>query len=98
MTDPIAVIIRFTGDPDDLLDRFERARQLWIEEQDSDYARPAFYAVASTDEGIAVITGWESDAAHIAFAHGMGRHLAAVGLRQPDHHHEHLQLRKLGRD
>jgi hypothetical protein len=30
MADPIAVIIRFSGDRDDLLERFKRARQLWI--------------------------------------------------------------------
>ena len=37
MADPIAVIIRFSGEPDDLLERFEQARRLWIEAQDADY-------------------------------------------------------------
>jgi hypothetical protein len=37
----LAVIIRFKGDPDDLLERFERARQMWIEAQDGDYEPPA---------------------------------------------------------
>jgi hypothetical protein len=31
MAIPVAVIIRFSGDPDDLLERFERARQTWID-------------------------------------------------------------------
>jgi hypothetical protein len=33
MPDAIAVTVRFNGDPDDLFDRFERARRLWIESQ-----------------------------------------------------------------
>lgn len=59
MADGIAVIVRFNGDPDDLIERFERARQLWIEAQGGDYQRPAFYASCKTDDGIAVIDGWE---------------------------------------
>jgi hypothetical protein len=34
---PIAVIVRFNGDPDELFERFERARRLWSESQDDDY-------------------------------------------------------------
>jgi hypothetical protein len=63
MADPIAAIIRFSGDPDDLFERFERARRLWIEAQDGDYSRPAFYAACKTDEGIVIVNGWETDAA-----------------------------------
>jgi hypothetical protein len=37
MSDPIVVIVRFSGDPDDLFERFERARRLWSESQDDDY-------------------------------------------------------------
>jgi hypothetical protein len=37
MADPVAVIIRFNGDPDELFERFERARRLWIDAQDGDY-------------------------------------------------------------
>jgi hypothetical protein len=48
--DPIAVIVRFDGDPDDLIERFERARQLWIETQDADYSRPLFYAACKRRE------------------------------------------------
>jgi hypothetical protein len=40
MAIPIAVIIRFSGDPGDLLERFERARQTWIDAQEGDYERP----------------------------------------------------------
>jgi hypothetical protein len=31
MAVPITVIIRFSGDPDELIERFERARLMWIE-------------------------------------------------------------------
>jgi hypothetical protein len=34
------VLIRFNGEPDDLLDRFEQARRRWIEAQERDYDRP----------------------------------------------------------
>jgi hypothetical protein len=60
--DPVAVIIRFNGDPDKLFERFERARRLWIDAQDGEYDPPAFYAACKTDEGIVVVTGWETDA------------------------------------
>ena len=95
MADPLAVIIRFNGDPDDLIERFESARQLWIEAQDGDYDRPAFYAACKTDEGIAIVSGWETARAHRAFGHPMGPHLEAVGMGMPDHI-ERLRIRKLG--
>jgi len=63
MADPIAVIVRFKGDPDDLFERFERARQLWIEAQDGAYDPPAFYALCKADDGIVLVDGWETDAA-----------------------------------
>lgn len=96
MLDPTAVIIRFDGDPDDLFECFERARRLWIEAQD-DYDQPAFYAVCRTEEGIAIVSGWETDAAHKAFAQQMSSRMEAVGLGKPDHH-ERLRIQKLGWD
>jgi hypothetical protein len=83
MADPTAVILRFNGDPDDLLQRFEQARRLWIEAQDGDYERPAFYAARKTDAGIVVLSGWETGAAHQAFGHRMRPHLEAVGMGGP---------------
>jgi hypothetical protein len=95
--DPIAVIIRFSGDPDDLLERFERARQLWVEEQDGDYEPPIFYAACETDGGIAILGGWYSAAAHRAFGYGMHPHIEAVGMSTPDQI-ERLRVAKLGWD
>ena len=47
--------------------------------------------------GIVIVNGWESEAAHQAFAHRMGPHLEAVGMGMPDHL-EHLWIEKLGWD
>ena len=96
MSDPIASIVRFSGEPDDLLERFERACQLWAEAQDG-YTPPAFYAACRTDDGIAIVTGWKSVADHEAFGRRMGPHLEAAGMGKPDRH-EHLRIEKLGWD
>ena len=95
MADPVAVIMRFEGDPDDLLGRFERARQLWIEAQDGDYERPSFYAATRTDDGIAIISTWETAVAHRAFGQAMHPHIDSVGLTIPDRI-ERMPVEKLG--
>ena len=97
MSDPIAVIVRFNGDPDDLLERLEKARLLWVDAQGGDYDPPAFYAVCKVEEGIVLVDGWETDAAHRAFGERMGPHLEAVGMGSPDHL-EHMWIEKLGWD
>lgn len=96
MSEPTAVILRFTGeDADDLFERFERARQLWIDAQDDDYASPAFYAACKSEAGIVIVTGWPTDAAHEAFGRRMRPYLEAVGIGAPVHH-QHLPIVKLG--
>jgi heme-degrading monooxygenase HmoA len=95
--DPIAVIIRFNGDPDELLERFERARRSWVEAQDADYERPAFYAACRTDDGIAIVSGWRSAAAHRAFGQRLHAHTKAAGLSTPDQI-ERLRVARLGWD
>lgn len=95
MADPIAVIIRFSGDPDDRFERFERARQTWTEAQGADYERPLFYAACKTDEGIAIVTGWQTAAAHRAFGQQLHPHIEAVGLGGPDRI-ERMRIEKLG--
>jgi hypothetical protein len=97
MAVPIAVLIRFNGDPDDLLERFERARLLWIEAQADGYERPVFYAACKTDEGIAIVSGWANAPAHRAFGQGIEPHIHAVGLGKPDRI-ERLRIDKLGWD
>jgi hypothetical protein len=97
MSDPIAVIIRFSGDPDELFERFERARRMWIEGQDGDYERPLFYAACKTDEGIVIVNGWQTAAAHRAFGHRIHPHIEAVGMDTPDLI-ERMRIEKLGWD
>lgn len=97
MAGPIAVTIRFSGDPGDLLARFERARRMWIAEQDGDYERPVFYAACKTDEGIAVVTGWQTAIAHRAFGQGLHPHIDAAGMGAPDQI-ERMRIEKLGWD
>ncbi|MGH9230114.1 MAG: hypothetical protein ACRD07_15570 [Acidimicrobiales bacterium] len=110
VSDLIAVIVRFRGDPDDLAGRFERARQMWIDAQDADYSWPLFYAACKqrehprggsrarqTETGLVVVTVWESQAAHMAFNHRMRPHLAAVGMGMPDRF-DHRGIDELGWD
>jgi hypothetical protein len=97
MAEPLAVIIRFTGDSDDLLERFERARRMWIEAQDGDYQRPLFYAACRTDSGIAVLNVWENAPAHRAFGQGLHTHIGAAGMNKPDQI-ERIPVTRLGWD
>lgn len=97
MADALAVIIRFGGDPDDLLQRFERARGLWIAAQDGDYERPVFYAACKTDAGIAIVSAWETAVSHRAFGQGLHTQIDAVGMPMPDQI-ERMRIDKLGWD
>jgi hypothetical protein len=91
----IAVLIRFKGDPDELLERFERARRLWIDAREGDYERPAFMATCRDDGGILILTGWESAAGHRAFGEGIGPHIHSAGMPGPDQI-ERLRIERLG--
>jgi heme-degrading monooxygenase HmoA len=97
MADPIAVIIRFNGDPDELLERFERARQMWADAQGGDYERPVFYAACKTDEGVAIVSGWQTAVAHRAFGQGLHPHIDAAGVGKPERI-ERMRIEKLGWD
>jgi hypothetical protein len=97
MADPITVIIRFNGDPDDLLERFERVRRRWIEAQDREYERPVFYAACRTDAGIAIVSGWETAVAHRTFGQGLHNQIDAVGMGTPDRI-ERMRVERLGWD
>jgi hypothetical protein len=98
MTDPVAVIVRFNGDADDLFEGFEKARQLWMAaRQESGYNPPNFYAAAKTEAGIVLVDCFDTDEDHLAFGENMGEYLEAVGMPGPDHL-EHLEVSKLGWD
>ena len=97
MSKPLAVIIRFSGDPDDLLERFERVRRLWEVAQSDDYERPVFYAACKSDDGVAIVTGWETAIGHRAFGQGLHAHMEAVGMDRPTAI-ERMKIEKLGWD
>jgi len=83
MADPLAVIIRFRGDPDDLLSRFEDARRSWIDRQEDEHERPVFYAACRERDGIAVVTVWVSAVRHRAFGDRLHPLTEATGLPHP---------------
>jgi heme-degrading monooxygenase HmoA len=95
MSDPIAVILRFSGDPADLLGRFEQARKSWIEAQDDGYNPPIFFAICKAEDGIVLVSGWEAEEDHKAFRKQMMPHLQAAGIGRPEAH-EHLGIARLG--
>jgi hypothetical protein len=97
MAVPITVIIRFSGDPDELIERFERARLMWIEAQQGDYERPVFYAACRADEGIAIVSGWETAAGHRAFGQQLHSLIDAAGMGTPDEI-ERMRIERLGWD
>ncbi len=93
---PIAVIVRFNGDADELYAGFEKARQQWIvARRESGYNPPNFYAVAKTDDGIVLVDCFDNDDDHKEFGENMGEYLDAAGMPAPDHL-EHLEVSKLG--
>jgi hypothetical protein len=94
MADPIAVIIRFSGDPDDLLERFEQARQAWIEAQDGRRATSLLRGL-QTDVGIGIVGRCESAAPHRPVGQRLHPHIGAVGMDAPDQI-ERLRVVKLG--
>lgn len=98
MSDPVAVIVMFNGDPADLLERLEKARESSIEEARGDeHKPPAFFAVCRAREGVVLISGWDDKEDHRAFFARMRPHLEAAGVGRPDEH-EHLTIVRLGWD
>ncbi len=95
MSDPIAVMLRFSGDPDDLLGRFEQARKSWIEARDGGFDSPLFFAICKAEDGVVLVSGWEAEEDHKAFRKQMMPHLQAAGIGRPEAH-EHLGIARLG--
>ena len=97
MSNPIAVILRFNGDPDDLLERFEHARKSWTEARCNGYSPPIFFATCRAQDGIVLVTGWEAEEDHKAFRKQMMPYLHAAGVGRPPAH-EQLGIARLGWD
>jgi hypothetical protein len=56
MASLLAVLIHFEGEPDELLERFERARRRGVEAQEDSYDAPAFYAACSGTTASSCVT------------------------------------------
>lgn len=97
MPNPIAVILRFDGEPDALLERFEQARKWWIEARADGYDPPTFFAVCKAEDGIVLLSSWEAEEDHRAFRKQMMPHLQAAGVGRPKAH-EQLDIARLGWD
>lgn len=95
MSNPIAVILRFSGDPDALLVRFEEALKSLIEAQADGYRPPTFFALCKAEDGIVLVSGWEAEEHHKAFRKQIMPHLQAAGVGRPSAH-EHLGIAQLG--
>lgn len=95
MPNPIAVILRFNGDPDDLLARFEQALNSWTEAQGDDRKPPTFFAICTREEGIVLVTAWQDEDDHKAFRKQMMPRLHAAGVARPEIH-EQLRIARIG--
>jgi hypothetical protein len=97
MSSSIALILRFSGDPDELVERFEQARKSWIEAQGKRYSPPIFFATCRAEDGVVLLAGWEAEEDHKAFRKQMMPYLHAAGLDRPTGH-EQLGIARLGWD
>lgn len=95
MSDPVMAILRWDGDPETTLERYERAVAEW-RERFGDQSSGPVHAVAGRDErgGLVVVNVSPTDRDHLHFGRNMGDPLAAVGLPTPDV--EHVSVRRLG--
>jgi len=95
MSNPVMAILRWEGDPDTALERYERAVAAW-RETFGDLSSGPLHAIAGRSErgGLVVVNVFSTDGDHLAFGRNMGDPLAAVGLPTPDV--EHVSVRRLG--
>lgn len=96
MSDLAAMILRFEGDPDDLLQRYQTARGRWLETRDPDCDPPTLHAILRAKDAIVIINGCaNSEQAH-QFGRAMGACMKQAGLRPAGH--ERFRIEKLGWD
>ena len=95
MGKPVMAILRWDGDPDTTLERYERAVAAWRETFGEQSSGP-LHAIAGRSErgGLVVVNVFETNRDHLAFGRNMGEPLASVGLPTPDV--EHASVRRLG--
>jgi hypothetical protein len=95
MADPIAVVIRFSGDPMICSSASSVPASTGSTRKRATMSPPLFYAVRKTDEGIAVVSAWQTAVAHRAFSQQLHAHIDAVGIGHPDQI-ERMPIDKLG--
>jgi hypothetical protein len=98
MAEPVMVIIRFAGDVDEVLPRWEQAVKLWQEQFGSEYRLPATVVAEGESGGLVVVNVFATDQDHLNFGQNMGGPMAAVGLTGPFAALEHLPVRKIDWD
>jgi hypothetical protein len=91
----VMVILRFPGEVDELLERWERAVQRW-QELYPDSRLPASIASEAENGGLVVVNVFGSDEDHLRFGQKMGTPLREVGLDTPGM--EHLAVRRIDWD
>jgi len=91
----VMVILRFPGEVDELLEKWERAVQRW-QDLYPDSRLPASIAAAGEKGGLVVVNVFGSEEDHLLFGEKMGTPLREVGLDTPGL--EHLGVRKLDWD
>jgi hypothetical protein len=84
--EPVIVILRWEGDPDRVLPRYEKAVDIWRERFASRGPAQTF-AGASERGGVVVVNVFAHDQDHLMFGRNMGDPLAAVGLPTPSIEH-----------
>lgn len=92
---PVMAILRWDADPDEALERYERAVTAWRETFGGHSSGP-LHAIAGRSErgGLVVVNVFRTNDDHLAFGRNMGGPLAAVDLPTPDV--EHVSVRRLG--
>ena len=91
MANQAAMMIRFNGDPDELLRRYLSARDHWLETRDPGCNPPMLHAVLSGENGIVVINGFpDVQQAHM-FGRSMGACMKQAGLRPAGHERSRIE-------
>lgn len=91
MSDPMTVIIKFSGDPEQLLPRYKQLTSEWAT---GDAEQPLYAFTAPSPEGLVAVNVW-TDSGHAAFGQDIRHRLERHGLPMPAEI-EHLPTTTIG--
>ena len=74
------VTIRYAGDVDELLPKWERAVELWKSEFGDRFAAPGTVVAKGENGDLVIVNVFPDDEAHTSFGRNLGGPLEAVGL------------------